>query len=102
MIRIDGNEWTTDDLETLDDCDAAEEFLSVAILKIETQLKTPGGEPDWRFNANMALKLKKLALQKVSRRRGEINRAKTDFNTRFVNSVRDRFPETYDAIVRQL
>lgn len=102
---IDG--WTIDEVKTIADCDRAEICLTVAIAQIEGQLAAnkAGGcrrGIDWVARTIKARRYRKLALQKVQHRRGEINRAARaqageDHDRLLLNFLRTDFPDQFQA-----
>jgi len=70
--------WSTDDVETIQDCDDAFAFLTVAIANIEETLAVmrdagDGYGPTYR-KAHAALRFKRAAFQIIQGKRGQINR----------------------------
>jgi|GEM_PF-4773164 hypothetical protein len=105
VIEIDGPDWVIDDLKTLDDCHNAQLVLTQALGVIEGHLIDPERQDDavWLRKARMAMRMKKLALQLVQAKRGELRRtASKDWETRFVHYVRSKhfviFQEASNAI----
>lgn len=99
--------WTFDEVKTIADCDRAEICLTVAIAEIEAQLatdKAAGGArgADWLARTIKARRYRKLALQKVQHRRGEINRAARaqageDHDRLLLNILRSEAPDQFQA-----
>lgn len=91
--------WSIDQVQTIADCDDADALLTQVIAEIDGQLLedrlagfTRG--PQWRAKANVALKMKRRALQQITQKRGEIGRAARQSQ----NKTRDR--ELLDLIKR--
>lgn len=102
-IDIDGQGWTTDQVLTKEDCDAAEIYLSDAVSKINSQLSDPERtDPEWRRTAGVALRKKRQAMQIIQRKRGELNASKRQWAGRFVEEIKVNYPDIYTNVVGQL
>lgn len=98
-------DWPINSITTIQQCNEAEVFLTQAIANIDGQIANPvTQDPEWARRAHFALKMKRLALQTVQRKRGELNlsdrRAQAlRFERTFVNTVRITHPDVYRETV---
>lgn len=79
------DDWSVDEIETVDDCDEAFEVLVYAIASIEYQLdmesiepSARSDEPTWERRARAALRLKKAAFSIIQYKRGAIERRRKE------------------------
>ena len=101
--------WTIDQVQTIQDCDDADALLTQVIAEIEGQLLADKAEGfargiAWRTKANIALKMKRRAMQQVAAKRGAINREarskSRDARDRdLLNIVKRDYPEQFQAAV---
>lgn len=98
------NGWSLDQVTTLAQCDEAEVALTGAIANIEGQIANPiTQDPEWMRRATFSLKMKRVALQAVNRKRGEIRRETgVRFERQFLNQCRERHPAVYRELVEAL
>ena len=102
-VDIDGKGWTTDQVLTQFQCDAAEIYLSDAVAKINSQLSDIDRiDPEWRRTAGVALRKKRQALQIIQRKRGELNFSKRQWAGRFVAQTKSAHPEVYEEVSNQI
>lgn len=96
VINID-HDFTTDDVHTLDQCDVAESILTSIIVSIECQLDdTHNDDKTWRFNAQKALRMKKLGLTIVKRKRATLKRTYRESDEQqFITLVKDLYPDIF-------
>lgn len=100
-IEIDGPEWTVDHLFSVDDCDKATVALTRHITTIEQHLSDPERtvNVDWSRKARAALRLKKLGLQIVARKRGDLRRQTgTTWERTFVDTIRNDYPHIFKEV----
>lgn len=89
-------DFSTDDLHTLDDCDEAEHILDEQIATIAHQLEDTERLADehWVYNARLALTLKKVGLRITQRRRSQLRRLyKESRDVQFINLTNSLYPD---------
>lgn len=100
-IVIDEN-FTTDDITTLEGCDEAESILDEQIATIKLQLEQPyqyDDDPSWTHKANRALMLKKVGLVIVQRKRSALKRMyRESLDQRFISIIRTEHPDLFNKI----
>jgi len=98
-------DFSTDDLHTLDDCDEAEHILDEQIATITHQFEDPTRLLDehWAYNAKLALTLKKVGLRITQRRRSQLRReAKESRDAQFIDLTHKLYPEIAKEIRTKL
>jgi hypothetical protein len=98
-------DFSTEDLHTLDDCDEAEHILDEQIATIAHQLEDSERLKDehWAYNARLALTLKKVGLRITQRRRSQLRRLyKESRDMQFINLVNAHHPDIAKTIRDQI
>lgn len=103
VITID-NDFTTDDVQTLDQCDVATSVLETIITSIECQLADEhNDDKTWRFNAQKALRMKRLGLTIIQRKRAVFKRDhKSSRDQQFIVLVKDLYPDIFHDVQSQI
>jgi hypothetical protein len=98
-------DFSTEDLHTLDDCDEAEKILDEQIATIAHQLEDPQRLLDehWAHNARLALTLKKVGLRITQRRRSQLRRLNRESrDSQFINLAHRLYPDIAKKIRDQI